>query len=278
MPHVDDQDDARLARVVPHLVLEGVVQDEHRALAPRARLAADADRAAGLRHPEPELEPQPVVARAAVRQDVRARRQHAQEGVAGRPRDRVHEPRRERRLRALRRRVAPLEAQVVDAPVAILVEQRVVVIAVLLEPPGAERGRLVANERRVALEQRDRVGDARRVVEGTRRQAGEEQRAVVVPVAERRRAPPLRLRLRARVHARPVAVAREQSRLEQAGVEADGGGVHRQRGLCGLQSTQLVAQRLGRGRSAHCQRWTCGFHLQLTKLAIQLRCGRSADN
>ena len=38
----------------------------------------------------------------------------------------------------------------------------------------------------------------------------------------------------------------------------DGGGVHRQRWLCGLQLMQLVAQ-LRRGRSAHCQRGACGL-------------------
>ena len=42
MPDIDAQDDARARRVIPHLVLEGIVEDEHLVLAPRPHLSGAA--------------------------------------------------------------------------------------------------------------------------------------------------------------------------------------------------------------------------------------------
>ena len=107
MPDIDAQDDARARRVVPHLVLEGIVKDEHLVLVPRPHLsgaavisgkqchsavischqwyyphligAADATSIA-LWHVQAQMQTKPPVARAAVRTNVRAGREHREEG------------------------------------------------------------------------------------------------------------------------------------------------------------------------------------------------------
>eukprot|EP00966_Prymnesium_polylepis_P145687 3365226-Prymnesium_polylepis.1 len=59
VPHVDDQHEARLIRLVVHRVLEGVVEEQHLALGPSARLAADDDLAVALRDNDAKVRAQP---------------------------------------------------------------------------------------------------------------------------------------------------------------------------------------------------------------------------
>ncbi len=75
VPDVDDQHDARARAAVPGLVLVGVVEYDRVAFAPFVLLAADDERAV-LRNDERQVTDDARVGDAAVRQDMRARRQH----------------------------------------------------------------------------------------------------------------------------------------------------------------------------------------------------------
>ena len=137
VPNVHDQHHAPLVRLVPHFVFERVVQDqapaqmsamrerveesepsgeprgsqagcsgvgadcEAPALLPGSRLVSYTY-AASLRSDEAQLDPQPVVGGAAGWQDVRARLEHREKGVARLSADRIDDLRRERRLQTLR--------------------------------------------------------------------------------------------------------------------------------------------------------------------------------
>ena len=70
-PDVADEDDARLVAVVPRFVLDRVVEHPGLADAPFARLAADAEAAAG-RHDQRQVHDQAEVGDAGVRRDPRA--------------------------------------------------------------------------------------------------------------------------------------------------------------------------------------------------------------
>ncbi len=104
-----------LRSAVPCLVLVGVVERDCLALAPGVRLAADHQRAI-LRDDERQVADDARVGDAAVRQDVRARRQHREHHL-GRVAADAHE-----RQRLERRRRARAERMVVVAPLAVAVE------------------------------------------------------------------------------------------------------------------------------------------------------------
>src|SRR5882757_9429083 len=79
---VDEQHHAPAAGVVPYFVVEAVVEDQRLAFVPGTDLVADADTAAFARlgHLQAQVETQHAVVGAAMRRDVLARREDAEEG------------------------------------------------------------------------------------------------------------------------------------------------------------------------------------------------------
>src|SRR5260221_2943200 len=80
LDEIDEQDHARLAGLVPGLMLVGIIEDQHATLAPGAQLGSDADRQslAGLRNHEAEMEPQHAVIGAPMRGQALAWLEHGQ--------------------------------------------------------------------------------------------------------------------------------------------------------------------------------------------------------
>ena len=93
VPDVDDQDEPRLARVVPHLVLEAVIEEQHLALVPAARrLIATSDATdcrVGGRDDKPQMRAQSAVGGPAVRLERRPRAKERKVGGAERAGDGV---------------------------------------------------------------------------------------------------------------------------------------------------------------------------------------------
>ena len=87
MPQVHDQHQPLLLPVVPHLVLEGVVEDEDLSLPPAQRLVGHAQphpRLVPLVHREAEVRAQAAVGGTGVRVHVRPRVHHAELDLAAR--------------------------------------------------------------------------------------------------------------------------------------------------------------------------------------------------
>lgn len=80
VPDVDDEDEPRVAAVVPHLVVEAVVENEQFALPPADRAVPD-PHPGPLRDHQPQVSPQAAVGGAGVRVHVGAAGHHAELGL-----------------------------------------------------------------------------------------------------------------------------------------------------------------------------------------------------